>query len=192
MSQLTLPPPLEKSKFDESFAAFSNNRTSSRDERLRLIDNSPVDLHKLHVHVMLEGGAQQVPFTFTRYTRSVLTIWQVTQRDLWPVIGARLGYIQFPGSATEPARSGPGISQQLQHLYSVYLEQFEKIYVHSVFQKQAFIQQNHGNPPSNSPGGATPGNNVAPNPSGNVPGAGQVQMVRWFLPFHLIVLTSNR
>lgn len=64
MGQLTLPPPLDKGKFDESFAAFSSNRTSSRDERLKLIGDRPVDLHNLHVHVMREGGAQQVPFTF--------------------------------------------------------------------------------------------------------------------------------
>lgn len=113
------------------------------------------------------------------YTHSVLTIGQVTQRDLWPVIGARLGYVQFPGSGTEPARSGPGVSQQLQHIYSVYLEQFDKIYVHSVFQKQGlFIQQNQGILPSNPPGGATSSNNVTPSSSGSVPGPNQVQAVR--------------
>lgn len=64
MGQLTLPPPLEKGKFDESFAAFCSSRPTPRDERLRLIDNRPVDLHKLHFHVMREGGAPKVPFSF--------------------------------------------------------------------------------------------------------------------------------
>lgn len=106
----------------------------------------------------------------------------MTQRELWPVIGARLGYTQFPGSGTEPARSGPGVSQQLQHLYTVYLEQFDKIYINSVFQKQ-FMQQSQGPAQSNPQGPAgnsASGNNVTPSPSGSVPGANQVNMVRFF------------
>jgi hypothetical protein len=50
---------------------------------------------------------------------------QVTQRDMWAVIGGRLGFIQFPGNDSEPGRSGPGIAQQLHNTYDQYLRHFE-------------------------------------------------------------------
>lgn len=190
ISQFTLPPPLDKSKFEESYAAFCNSRSMMRDERLMQVDNRPVDLHALHYNVMLEGGATKVS-TSAIYSRFVTNkVLQVTQRDMWSVIGARMGFVQFPGTDTEPAKSGPGVAQQLQHIHSEYLLQFDKIYVHSVLQKKGLFSSQT----SNSTGGGSQGNNhpasspqvnnvsVPPQgnsgPTGNMSGANQVGMVR--------------
>lgn len=63
MSQnIALPPPLDKAKFEESYAAFCTSRPIPRDERLMKIDNRSVDLHALHHHVLSEGGSNKVVY----------------------------------------------------------------------------------------------------------------------------------
>ena len=37
--------------------------------------------------------------------------------------------MQFPGTATEPAKSGPGVAQSIQHLYKEYIAPFEAWYI---------------------------------------------------------------
>jgi hypothetical protein len=73
MSQFGLPPPLDKSKFEESYAAFCSSRPMMRDERLMQVDNRPVDLHALHHNVMLEGGASKVSTSTTSVIIFLLT-----------------------------------------------------------------------------------------------------------------------
>jgi hypothetical protein len=99
-----------------------------------------------------------------------------------------MGFVQFPGTDTEPAKAGPGVAQQLQHLYTEYLAPFDNIYVASVFQKKGFFSPQAG--PSalqgNHPGANSPqiNNNPPPtqsnngSPGNNMPGASQVNMVR--------------
>lgn len=55
-----VPPPLDKAKFEESYAAFCSTRPIVRDERAMQIDNRPIDLHSLHANVLTEGGAEKV------------------------------------------------------------------------------------------------------------------------------------
>lgn len=55
-----LPPPLDKAKFDESYAAFSRGRGIQRNEQNLSVDNRPIDLHSLHFNVLSEGGAMKV------------------------------------------------------------------------------------------------------------------------------------
>jgi len=59
MSQIPLPPPLDKAKFEESYATFRRNRPIKQDERLMRVDNRPIDLHALHYNVMSEGGMKK-------------------------------------------------------------------------------------------------------------------------------------
>jgi hypothetical protein len=40
-----------------------------------------------------------------------------------------MGFVQFPGSESEPATSGPGVAQKLAHVYKEYLAGFEETYV---------------------------------------------------------------
>jgi hypothetical protein len=102
-----------------------------------------------------------------------------------------MGFVQFPGTDTEPAKSGPGVAQQLQHLHTEYLAHFDKIYVHSVLQKKGFFSSQPGSnatggPQANNPTAGSPqiNNNPAPTqgnsglPVNNMPGVNQVNMVR--------------
>lgn len=64
--------------------------------------------------------------------------------DLWPVLGARLGFVQFPGTDHEPAKSGPGVAQQLAHIYKEYLSTFDQIYIQSVIELRRKMAQQNG------------------------------------------------
>lgn len=103
---------------------------------------------------------------------------------MWPIIGARMGFVQFPGTSSEPATSGPGVAQQLQNIHSEYLAQFDSIYVHSVLQKRALHSQG-----SNGAGPSQVGNAANSNgPTNNsIAGANQVSLVRehFFVLFYL-------
>ncbi|KAI9568643.1 hypothetical protein HD554DRAFT_696884 [Boletus coccyginus] len=83
---------LDKSRFDSTYAHFCRIQNTNPASCVPMGDRTE-DLHRLHVYVMHEGGAASV-----------------NQRDLWAVIGGRLGFIQFPGDDSEPARSDPGIA----------------------------------------------------------------------------------
>lgn len=52
----------------------------------------------------------------------------MTQKELWPVIGGRLGFVAFPGNGHEPAKCAPGAAQGLQACYDTYLLDFERAY----------------------------------------------------------------
>ena len=43
-----------------------------------------------------------------------------------------MGYVQFPGTDTEPAKCGPVIAQQLEHIYRQFLSAFDRIYIANV------------------------------------------------------------
>ncbi|KAF7964453.1 hypothetical protein HWV62_7575, partial [Athelia sp. TMB] len=144
MQSQTLPPPLDKAKFEESYAAFRSNRPMNINEQMMQIDNRPIDLHSLHYHVLSEGGGNKV-----------------TQSELWPVIGARIGFSAFPGTESKPAMAGPGVGERLRHIYAEYLQQFETIYVRSVLQKKGMFPGG-GFPP---PNGNLPGNPPQANPA---------------------------
>ena len=51
---------------------------------------------------------------------------------MWAVIGGQLGFIQLPGDDSGPARSDPGIAQQLCSTYNRYLQHFEIAYILAV------------------------------------------------------------
>jgi hypothetical protein len=56
--------------------------------------------------------------------------------NLWCIIGGRLGFVQFPGTSTEPAKCGPAIAQSLQHLYKEFIVPFEVWYMQESRNKQ--------------------------------------------------------
>jgi hypothetical protein len=119
-----LIPPLEKSRFDSAYANYCSTKGISHDTRLMSVDGRPIDLHSLHVCVMAEGGGDKV-----------------NQKELWSVIGARMGFVQFPGSDSEPAKSGPGVAQHLAHVYKQYLSVFDNFYTQSVLESKRKLQQ---------------------------------------------------
>ncbi|KAF9234618.1 hypothetical protein BU15DRAFT_52406 [Melanogaster broomeanus] len=139
--------PLDKQRFEATYAQFCRSQQIKPGTHVTLPDNRSVDLHQLHVEVMREGGSQSV-----------------TLRDLWAVIGGRMGIIQFPGNDSEPPRSGPVIAQHLQHTYKEYLQHFENAYVMTVKSRgptppQQQMQHMNSMPSGgNAKGGMLPGN----------------------------------
>lgn len=67
---------------------------------------------------------------------------QVAQKDLWAVVGGRMGFVQFPASDSEPAKSGPGVAQQLAHAYKEYLAAFDNVYLSTVMESRRKNQAN--------------------------------------------------
>ena len=59
---------------------------------------------------------------------------------MWNVIGGRLGFVQFPGSETEPAKCGPGAAQALQNIYKNYLQFFDNWYATQMMEKRMQAQ----------------------------------------------------
>ncbi|KAI6100609.1 hypothetical protein F5141DRAFT_1139935 [Pisolithus sp. B1] len=98
--------PLDAERFESTYAQFCRSQPLTFNMKVTIAENRVVDLHKLHVEVLKEGG----------YTT-------VTQRDWWSVIGGRLGWVQFVGNETDPARCN------LQHAYKEHLLQFESAYI---------------------------------------------------------------
>ena len=60
---------------------------------------------------------------------------------MWNVIGARMGFVQFHRTENEPAKSGPGVAQQLAHIYKEYLFQFDGFYVSQTQDQRIKMQQ---------------------------------------------------
>ncbi|KAI0833722.1 hypothetical protein BC628DRAFT_1414459 [Trametes gibbosa] len=60
-------------------------------------ENRPIDLYKLHCEVINAGG-----------------VTQFIVGGLSPIIGARLGFVNIPGTDTGPARAGPVLADRLQ------------------------------------------------------------------------------
>ncbi|KAF4597388.1 hypothetical protein EYR40_007840 [Pleurotus pulmonarius] len=148
---VTLPPPLQKPRFDETYGNFCKSRNVNHDPRMLSVDGRTIDLHMLHRQVLLEGG-----------------IGKVNQKDLWAVIGARMGFVSFPASDTEPAKSGPAVAGQLAHVYKEYLAAFDMLYIQSVIEqkKKQMIQQNQLNQNQNQGNGHPNGGPGGPESSG--------------------------
>ena len=51
-----------------------------------------------------------------------------------------MGFVQFPASETEPAKSGPGAANRLAHVYKEYIFPFDHLYISSVLQSRRKMQ----------------------------------------------------
>ncbi|KAI6037669.1 hypothetical protein EDC04DRAFT_2701482 [Pisolithus marmoratus] len=118
--------PLDAPRFESTYAQFCRSQRMPPNMKVTIAENRVVDLHKLHVEVLQEGG-----------------FMHVTMRDRWAVIGGRLGWVQFAGSETDPPRCGPVIAQQLQHTYKEHLQQFESAYMMTVRNRALNPQNQH-------------------------------------------------
>ncbi|KAG6853785.1 hypothetical protein C0991_001374 [Blastosporella zonata] len=116
---MQLPPPLEKSKFDSAYKSFCLSKGVKHDPRMLTFEGRDIDLSMLHTHVMQEGGHMKV-----------------NAQDLWSVIGAKMGFVQFPGTDTEPAKAGPAFAQRLAQVYREYLVGFDSVYITSVMESK--------------------------------------------------------
>ncbi|EPS93290.1 hypothetical protein FOMPIDRAFT_1136478, partial [Fomitopsis schrenkii] len=85
------------------------------DQNMLQVEGRPVDLHALHTEVSDHGGC----------------FW-VSQNELWPVIAAKLGFVQIPGSDTGPAKSGPIVAQHVREIYLRFLHEFDDMFRSSI------------------------------------------------------------
>ncbi|THV03176.1 hypothetical protein K435DRAFT_852065 [Dendrothele bispora CBS 962.96] len=123
-------PPLDKGRFDGAFRAWCHQKSISIDQRLLDIGGRPIDLYSLHSYVIQEGG-----------------LANVQSKDLWAVIGARMGFVQFPGGPpNDLPKSGPAAAQQLAHVYKEYLAAFDTVYITSLENRRKQLRVNA--PPS--------------------------------------------
>ncbi|KAG5651516.1 hypothetical protein H0H81_008353 [Sphagnurus paluster] len=121
---MSLPPPLEKNQFDSAYKNYCANHNIKHEPRLMNFEGREIDLYSLHTHVMQEGG------------------WpKVHSQELWSLIGGRMGFVQFPGSDTEPPTAGPGVGQRLAEVYKAYLAEFDQVYITSVVDRRKKMQQ---------------------------------------------------
>ncbi|THH26990.1 hypothetical protein EUX98_g7197 [Antrodiella citrinella] len=119
--------PLPKSTFLQAFRTWTTKQGIPKDERLLSWENRQIDLYALHCEVIKLGGAQRA-----------------TTSDQWPYIGAKLGFVNFPGTDTEPARAGPGVAQHLQHVYKEFLAAFDSMYIGSMIARQRGMKAEPG------------------------------------------------
>lgn len=73
---------------------------------------------------------------------SLVTEQAQAESDLWAIIGAKLGFVNIPGTDTEPARSGPAFAHRLQAIYKEFLLGFDLQYRQSMVRRaQAHLEQ---------------------------------------------------
>ncbi|KAH9930150.1 uncharacterized protein B0H18DRAFT_1209636 [Fomitopsis serialis] len=159
-------PTMTPEVFSKAFPTFCLRNGIAVDQNVLQFEGRPIDLHALHTEVLGNGGSGRV-----------------SQYDLWPAIGAKLGFVQFPGSDTEPAKSGPGVAQHLQNVYHRYLSQFDNMFVSSVMKLKRPVDVGNGGQPGSGTSGSghtpvpttntmsnnTPGNNVMGAPGLTIP-----------------------
>ncbi|KAG6907086.1 hypothetical protein DXG01_010620 [Tephrocybe rancida] len=120
---MQLPPPLDKSRFDNAYRGYCATKAIKHDPLMTSFEGRDIDLYMLHTHVMQEGGQATV-----------------TAQDSWDVIGGRMGFGQFPGTDTKPAKAGPELSQRLAQVYRDYLSNFDQVYINSVIDSKRKMQ----------------------------------------------------
>ncbi|KAI0261553.1 hypothetical protein BC834DRAFT_940755 [Gloeopeniophorella convolvens] len=132
--QITKFLPLPEDRFKQYFAQFSSTIHLKISERDLMIENRVISLYNLHQAVNARSGYDAV-----------------TQNDEWPLIGAALGFTQFGGDGTQPARCGPVIAHRLQQIYNELLRRFDHAYLSNLmtrYKAQIQAQASSGQGPS--------------------------------------------
>ncbi|KAI0749853.1 hypothetical protein C8Q80DRAFT_1164314 [Daedaleopsis nitida] len=120
-----LPPwnPLPRPQFVRAYYEQWAPKHPGKDKSILKFDGREIDLYQLHHEVMSSGSYRMVH-----------------QKDLWPVIGAKLGFVNFPGTDTEPARAGPALAAHLEHIYKEFLLEFDQQYMKQLYQHRRQFQ----------------------------------------------------
>ncbi|OSX68147.1 hypothetical protein POSPLADRAFT_1128790 [Postia placenta MAD-698-R-SB12] len=112
----------------QALAQMTDGRNNSAVDRLQLqFEGRPIDLHALRSEGNIAGGPEAVD-----------------RDDLWPVIGAKLDFIQFLATENEPEKSVPGVAVHLQNVYKKYLLAFNTAYLASWRKQQLNVR--HADP----------------------------------------------
>ncbi|RDX43784.1 hypothetical protein OH76DRAFT_1174999 [Lentinus brumalis] len=118
--------PLSPAQFKRAYWEQWVPKHQPKDQNALRFEDRPIDLHQLHVEVM-NAGSYRI----------------VNQKDLWPVIGAKLGFVHFPGNENEPGRAGPALAAHLEHIYKEFLLEFDQQYLKQLFQHRRQLAAAH-------------------------------------------------
>ncbi|KAL1745729.1 hypothetical protein HDZ31DRAFT_7110, partial [Schizophyllum fasciatum] len=101
--------PLDKGRFEKIYPQFCLRYPEIRcNAEITHIDGQAIDLHKLHVEVNHEGGFDEVE-----------------DRIAWPIIAARLGFADAPGTDSEPMEPSPEVAVRVAICYQECLGLFD-------------------------------------------------------------------
>lgn len=105
---MPLPPPLEKSRFDNGYKNFCSNRGVKHDPRMMNYEGRDIDLYMLHTCVMQEGGISKV-FSLNDAELSIFKTHHY--RLLRRTFGVSLegGWVLLTFLAVKQSQQGPGL-----------------------------------------------------------------------------------
>ncbi|KAH9945481.1 uncharacterized protein BXZ73DRAFT_38314 [Epithele typhae] len=127
--------PLARETFQKAFYDQWLPKHGAKDHSILHFEGRDIDLYQLHCEVITQGTFQTVSNLPGRAPGYIpYPFEQVKQKDLWPVIGARMGWVHFPGTDTEPGRAGPALASHLEHIYTEFLKEFDNQYLRQLVQ----------------------------------------------------------
>ncbi|KAI1797459.1 hypothetical protein LXA43DRAFT_416437 [Ganoderma leucocontextum] len=126
------------------------------DQSMLRLEGGNIDLYVLHAEVMgMNGYKCAIQHPGPNQPAQILCNLSIPP-DQWPIIAARLGFVNFPGDGrNEPAKSGPGVAVHLERVYKQCLQEFDAQYLRQVFhhRKMMVLGQAKANGAENASGG---------------------------------------
>lgn len=137
--------PLSPEAFHKAFHEQWLPKHPPKDRSILRFEGRDIDLYRLHCEVMSMGSVKLVgrPLSLCERSTHATFCAQVSQRDLWPAIGAKMGWVHFPGNESEPSRAGPALALHLEQIYKEFLHDFDAAYIRQlmIHRRQTYIQQ---------------------------------------------------
>lgn len=99
--------PLEKSRFDAAYKAFCVKRNVKPEQRLLSIENRQIDLYRLHVEVIKEGGVNKVGCFFVFLWICLISLTSLVFRSSRRIYGTSSVAGSDMCSFLEPRRNRP-------------------------------------------------------------------------------------
>ena len=143
------------------------------DQSILSPDGRNIDLWALHAEVMGMNGYRCFVQQIGPNQPGQILCNLVIPPDQWPIIAGRLGFVNFPDDAREPAKSSPVVAVHLEHVYRQCLQEFDSQYLRQVIhhRKMMILQQQRVNGTDNrGPSVAPP----APSDTEDVNAIGQI------------------
>ena len=123
-------------------------------------DGRNIDLWALHAEVMSMNGYRCFVQQIGPNQPGQILCNLMIPPDQWPIIAGRLGFVNFPDDAREPAKSSPVVAVHLEHVYRQCLQEFDSQYLRQVIhhRKMMILRQQQANGTENrGPSVAPPG-----------------------------------
>ena len=102
------------------------------DQSILSLDGRNIDLWALHAEVMGMNGYRCFVQQIGPNQPGQILCNLMIPPEQWPIIAGRLGFVNFPGDAREPAKSGPVVAIHLERVYKQCLQEFDSQYLRQV------------------------------------------------------------